>query len=126
MRNLSRYFFGLLVTVYVVTVVGMPVYLHYCGGQVEEVSYLVESNGCCGDEEPDNDCCRNEERVLLNNEDFTLKQFQASLTLAVLHIPYLAKYCEPQALTLQPVLDVSRQFSPWQHSLLADITVMRI
>jgi hypothetical protein len=62
-----------------VSVVGIPIYLHYCGGELEEVSYLHKSGGCCGDEESDeatsdSGCCKDENLVLKNTTDFTLKK----------------------------------------------------
>jgi hypothetical protein len=53
--------------------------LHYCGGQLEKVSYIIKNNSsCCDDsegEEPiDDDCCKNENLILKNNSPFTLQQ----------------------------------------------------
>ncbi len=73
-KNLKKYFFAFFVAVYLFSAIGVPVYLHYCGGELEEVSYLVKSNGCCGEEESDetSDCCHNEDVYLKNNTDFSL------------------------------------------------------
>jgi len=67
------------VAAYVVSVAGIPIYLHYCGGELEEVSYLHKSGGCCGDEDSkeassDDGCCKDENLVLKNTTDFTLKK----------------------------------------------------
>jgi hypothetical protein len=54
----------------------MPVYLHYCGGELERVNFVVKGTGCCGDtdEEADtSDCCKDENIYLQNNHKFTLK-----------------------------------------------------
>lgn len=60
--------------------VGVPVYLHYCGGELEKINYVVKSDSCCDGEDGDpamatNDCCKDENIVLKNSADFTLKQF---------------------------------------------------
>lgn len=55
----------------------MPVYLHYCGGNLEEISYLVKTSNCCGEEESEeeaSDCCRNEHFYLKYNPDFSFQQ----------------------------------------------------
>jgi len=78
----KKYLFGLIVASYLATVIGIPVYLHYCGGELEEVSYLTKATGCCGEEEDeteDNGCCKNESHVLVNAADFTLNSFNSAL-----------------------------------------------
>lgn len=61
----------MLVGVYVLTNVGIPVYYHYCGGELESVSTLVKAQGCCGDEEEeeDSDCCQNEVKIIAQFND---------------------------------------------------------
>jgi hypothetical protein len=54
----------------------VPVYLHYCGGELEKVNYLVKTGSCCGseDESADDDgCCRDEGAYVQNHTDFNLK-----------------------------------------------------
>ncbi len=70
-----KYLFGLIVTAYVITVIGIPVYFHYCGGELEKIDYVMKSSGCCGDEDEDegNGCCSDEGKLLVNNQDFTIK-----------------------------------------------------
>jgi hypothetical protein len=125
-RTYSKYIFALLVSVYMLTVVGMPVYLHYCGGEVEDVSYLIETNGCCEDEEPNDDCCRNEGLVLQNAVDFTVKTFSADMHQPEMVVSFLSK--KFVATETKPFDDHSGTETPvpWQHSLLAEITVLRI
>lgn len=125
--KIGKYFFATLVAVYLLTVVGMPVYLHYCGGEVEDISYLVETNGCCGDEEPQNDCCRNEGYVLQNNSDFTIKDLQPHFIKTVTQVFVLPR----PLILIEPQTTVFASYShhfppPWQNSLLAGITVLRI
>jgi hypothetical protein len=54
----------------------MPIYLHYCGGELEKINYLVKSKSCCDgeddeQEEASNGCCKNEQIFLKNGSDFT-------------------------------------------------------
>ena len=58
---------------------GIPIYLHYCGGELEKINYVVKGTSCCDGEEdhsiPEDDgCCKDENRIIKNNPDFTLKQ----------------------------------------------------
>ena len=59
--------------VYVTTAIGIPVYKHYCGGELEKVSLLIKSNSCCGGEEDDmgDGCCANENTFVRCAPDFT-------------------------------------------------------
>ncbi len=71
---LRKYLFGICVSVYLFSTIGMPVYLHYCGGKLEQVSYLVKANSCCGDDEDaTSDCCHNENFYLHNGSNFSIK-----------------------------------------------------
>lgn len=69
-----------MVVVYLVTAIGIPVYMHYCGGELEKISFLVEAPGCCEGEEPgDSDgCCNNENTVARYSPDFTVKKVMDS------------------------------------------------
>jgi hypothetical protein len=65
-----KYLFGLSVAAWLFSVIGLPVYFHYCDGQLEEVTYFMESDGCCdgennAEEGPDG-CCSNEGYYLVN------------------------------------------------------------
>ncbi|MCC6371076.1 MAG: hypothetical protein IT236_08740 [Bacteroidia bacterium] len=78
---------------YTLTTVGFPVYLHYCGGELERVNYLVKGTGCCGETDDEssesNDCCKDEGLYVQNTNHFTLKtinySIQQSLTLLFIH-----------------------------------------
>ncbi|MDO8998983.1 MAG: hypothetical protein Q7W45_04385 [Bacteroidota bacterium] len=70
--------FGLIVTSYVISSVGIPIYLHYCGGELENINYVIKGSTCCGEEEDsemmNDDCCKDENLIVKNSPDFTLKQ----------------------------------------------------
>lgn len=74
--------FLVLASVYVLSAIGMPVYFHYCGGELEKVDLLTKSDSCCGDEEQDpaegdNGCCKDEEVYVQNNEQAILKGYKS-------------------------------------------------
>ena len=72
-----------MVTAYVVSAIGIPVFLHYCGGELENVNYVLKGTTCCGEEEDskpmDDGCCKDEKLVIKNTTDFTLKQINNDL-----------------------------------------------
>lgn len=58
--------------VYLINSVGVPVYYHYCDGELESVSALFKSDVCCGEmetEEEDSDCCKNEVKIIAQFND---------------------------------------------------------
>ena len=75
-----------MVVVYVTTAIGIPVYMHYCGGELEQVSFVVKSNSCCGGEEEDMDegCCANENTFARYAPDFTAKKINSG---GDIHVP---------------------------------------
>lgn len=67
-----------MVVVYVTTAIGIPVYMHYCGGELETVSFLVKDDSCCGEEEEmPSDCCDNEDTFARYAPDFTAKKINS-------------------------------------------------
>jgi hypothetical protein len=76
MHHLKRYFFLFIVSCYFLPVAGLPVYFHYCAGDLESISYFVKEDGCCGEEaeEEDNGCCSNEHIILQYDADYTLNR----------------------------------------------------
>jgi hypothetical protein len=73
-KRALKYFFGLVVAVYMISNTGIPVYYHYCGGELESVNALFKSTSCCGDDEDENsDCCQNETKVLAQKSESSLQ-----------------------------------------------------
>jgi hypothetical protein len=75
-KSIKKYLFSLLVLTYFVPTIGVPIYLHYCGGELEKINYLVNTRACCDGEDEEqaeatNGCCKNEQIVLINGSDFT-------------------------------------------------------
>jgi hypothetical protein len=75
---LKKYLFGLVVATYLLSAVGIPIYLHYCGGELEKINVVIKSESCCDGEEDDtdvgSDCCKDENIFIQNTTDFTFKQ----------------------------------------------------
>jgi hypothetical protein len=127
--------FALIVSAYVVTVIGIPVYLHYCGGELEKINYVMKGDSCCSGEEDDSEatddgCCKDENLVLKSNADFTIK----------VHGNYdlVKTYCELFYLSLPLTNSVASQISfivndhidglppKLQNDLLISTSVLRI
>jgi hypothetical protein len=65
-----------MVGIYLTTAIGVPVYMHYCEGELEKVSYLIKSKGCCENDEDGGMacCCQDESAVVRCAPDFTFKK----------------------------------------------------
>ncbi len=59
--------------------------MHYCGGELETVSFVVKSSSCCGGEEEDMDdgCCANENTFARYAPDFTAKKINTGSEIVV-------------------------------------------
>lgn len=59
------------------SVLGVPVYFHYCEGKLENVDFVTQGNGCCcdADEEPGekNNCCKDETLILQSDKNALIK-----------------------------------------------------
>ncbi|MCW3076530.1 MAG: hypothetical protein JWO32_1139 [Bacteroidetes bacterium] len=78
--------------VYVVSVCGVTINKHFCGGELESVS-LIKQNSCCGEETQDepSDCCQdetlhlsNKTESITNNVIFNIQSFYQT-PIAILH-----------------------------------------
>ena len=130
---LKKYSFALLVLTYLVTAAGIPIYLHYCGGELEEVSYVVKTNDCCGDaagQDGDNGCCRDKDVMLVNDEDFIVKHSDLDLTQTFSHhLFFILPWCSERQVV--PGNVPVRQFSEGRppalvQTLIVNNSVLRI
>ncbi len=63
-RKLHISFFCLALAAYLLMHIGVPVFKHYCGGELESISVFVKHASCCGEEEDEpSDCCKDEVQV---------------------------------------------------------------
>lgn len=67
-----KIFFSLVVFTYVFSTVGVCVIAHYCGGELEKVSLFSKPSSCCdGEEEETDDCCENDVKHVVLQQNFT-------------------------------------------------------
>jgi hypothetical protein len=71
MKKAFKFLFALVTSIYLVNSVGVPIYYHYCGGELESVSAVFKPDACCEgmEEEEDSDCCKNEVKVIAQFND---------------------------------------------------------
>jgi hypothetical protein len=131
---LKKYLFGLVVATYLLSAVGIPIYLHYCGGELEKINVVMKSESCCGGEEDDTqtsgDCCKDENVFIQNTIDFTFKQgfhgsfIKTSSQLFYLPLPFTAA---AQA-ELGPLAIQHLELPPprLQNTLLISTSVLRV
>jgi len=125
--------FGLVVTAYVVSAIGIPVFLHYCGGELENVNYVLKGTTCCGEEEDskpmDDGCCKDEKLVIKNTTDFTLKQINNDLVKSFCQLFYVSNSFFEGILTTDQKFNAHFIESPppkLQASLIISTSVLRI
>lgn len=64
-------FFSLIVFTYVFSTVGVCVIAHYCGGELEKVSLFSKPTECCdGEDQETDDCCKDDVKHVINQQDF--------------------------------------------------------
>lgn len=106
--------FALLLSSYLLVHIGVPVFKHYCGGELESISAFVKANDCCGDTEEENsDCCDDEIEVSQLDQESVL-----SKTNKLPPIAQLFCFSIPPQYTLQALFvdlkNVNKQISPSQ------------
>lgn len=75
-----KYLFALLVAVYLMGNIGIPVYYHYCGGELESINAMFKNDNCCGEEEEeDSDCCQNETKIITQKSESSFSHFNVNL-----------------------------------------------
>lgn len=114
-----------------ITVIGVPVYFHYCGGELEEISYLTKASSCCGEEEPEDDgCCKDESLIVKSSLDFTLKKSDSFLPLkTVCDLFYVSvPFSELSFCNKFNAPSLKKEFppAPFQNTLLISTSVLRI
>jgi hypothetical protein len=67
----------LLVAVYLISAVGVNLFVHYCGGKVSSVSIAISHNDACGcdNKKMKKDCCK-DETILFQIDDDQIQQNQ--------------------------------------------------
>lgn len=74
-KHLAKIFISFVAIIYVLSTVGVSVFSHYCGGELEKVTLFSKTKSCCGDEEEvdmeDDGCCKDEIVHVAFQKDFT-------------------------------------------------------
>lgn len=74
-KNFSKIFIAFVAIIYVLSTVGVSVFSHYCGGELEKVTLFSKTKSCCGGEEEsdmgEDGCCKNELVHVSFQKDFT-------------------------------------------------------
>lgn len=91
-----KFIFACIVGVYLCNNIGIPVYYHYCGGELESISTLVKTDGCCGDmeEDEDSDCCKNEVKIIAQFNDSYSKTNLPQIKNVIMDLGYTMPYFE--------------------------------
>jgi hypothetical protein len=72
-----KYLFALAVSIYLLSNIGIPVYYHYCCGELESINALINQSECCGeDEEENSDCCQNETKIIAQKSETSFQTLQ--------------------------------------------------
>ena len=132
--SLKKYLFGLIVASYVITAVGIPVYYHYCGGELEEINYLMKGTSCCDGaeddtEEADNGCCKDENVILKSNVDFTIKDLSTyHFVKSWQNLFYLVSPFFSPTFLASDFVSSFQKFPPpeLQHQLVISTSVLRV
>lgn len=64
----------MVVLIYVMSTVGVSIFSHYCGGELEKITLFSKTKSCCGEEteaDMEDGCCKNESIHLAFQKDFT-------------------------------------------------------
>ncbi len=90
---------------------GIPVFFHYCDGDLETISFFEKGSGCCGDEEAtDMDCCSTDLSIIQQHSDFTSHSEKASLDLTgvpLIIIQWFQSTISSESNLVVPVIDTS-------------------
>lgn len=82
-KRFSKIFISFVAIIYVLSTVGVSVFSHYCGGELEKVTLFSKTKSCCGDEEEvameDDGCCKDEIAHVSFQKDFTFYTFVKSI-----------------------------------------------
>lgn len=127
--------FGFTVALYVLSTIGISVFIHYCGGELENVTYVIKGKSCCGinedeSEAKNNGCCKDENYILKNTVDFTIKNIKnhdflkTCCDLFYTTLPF-SNFSIKRELTES---NINKEFPPpkLQNSLVISCTVLRI
>ncbi|HRG02101.1 MAG TPA: hypothetical protein PKZ75_13370 [Bacteroidia bacterium] len=131
-NHFAKIFIVFVSIVYVMSTIGISVFSHYCGGELEEVALFSKPTSCCGEDEADMDdgCCKNEISHIAFQKDFTFYQLIKDCKAPVL---VLAIFNFQNSIfnfngTLESLMTVNKEFPPPKlvQSEIVSCSVLRI
>ncbi len=131
-KNFSKIFIAFVAIIYVLSTVGVSVFSHYCGGELEEVALFSKPTSCCGEDESDMEdgCCKNEISHVAFQKDFTFYQLIKNckapvFVLAIFNFQNSVFNFNPLA---EPLIAVNVEFPPPKliQSEIVSCSVLRI
>ena len=86
-KHFAKIFIAFVAIVYVMSTIGVSVFSHYCGGELEHVTLFSKTKSCCGEEESDmgDGCCKDVVTHVSFQKDFTFAQLKSDYK-----VPFLA------------------------------------
>jgi len=98
-----------LIGIYLIVSSSILVNVHYCCGDVKDVSFfVVPEKGCCGDKSESSGCCHDETKILKVDDKQSLSK-DISFKLSI-EFPVLAEFSNLRIVAHNPVDLIQRQF----------------
>lgn len=93
--RLYKIFITLVAITYVFSTIGISVISHYCGGELEGVSFFTKPDSCCGGDEEDMEegCCTNKVNHVVFQKDFTYYHLVSDCKIPVLQLSIFDFQC---------------------------------
>jgi hypothetical protein len=88
-KNFSKIFIAFVAIIYVLSTVGVSVFSHYCGGELEKITLFSKTKSCCDgeeEEETEDGCCKNELVHVSFQKDFTFYTFIKSIKAPIVEL----------------------------------------
>ncbi|HQQ94635.1 MAG TPA: hypothetical protein PLQ93_08785 [Bacteroidia bacterium] len=114
-KKAKSYLLSALLLAYSFSMLGVPVYFHYCDGTLEQINILSKGKTCCSDDSGQDsdamDCCKDEQIVLKGTNEALLKPLEQLkklnacdvlvLPVGFLNLAFRPVYTAPQLLPFE-------------------------
>lgn len=124
-----KYILAFSIIMYVIASIGIPVYSHYCGGTLESVSYLVNENDCCDEDEPiDSDCCKDEITNVHLAPEFIVKKIATEniITPPIVTLPFDLFHTYSSVTSTCPIVSNSNLSYSYAQRNVLHTTILRL
>ena len=90
-KNYFKYLFSFVIGIYLINNIGLPVYYHYCCGELESINPLFKTQNCCGEnEDEDSGCCNNETKIISQKSECSINNFHLKMVPQTLALHYFS------------------------------------